>query len=286
MALHLINGRFYEERDGAFHPINALQAQPQGDFASRASAMPQAIGYELPRNVGTRLSENAAVDQAHISTDEPSGLPAQQGNPKIGSASTGAQILGPSRGMKFRSALATAPRRTVSPPWPMARGGSDPEGKDVWETFPSLAPTGTMGQRLTPTSLDETRGMPAVYLSDGGTPAPQMMPVKLGLLGKTILRNGYNQNKDIRKNIKDTFEKIAGRKFTEVEIKTILGDVANGKSTTLQEIMSLDPEGDGKFTREQISTITTYVNELPDTSLNKNVRSGWNSYLEKQKVRK
>ena len=80
-------------------------------------------------------------------------------------------------------------------------------------------------------------------------------------------------------NIKRQVERIGERSFTTPELKSILSDVLNGPSTTMDGLMMFANPNIRRFNAAQIRVISTYVGELPNTPLNNSVRSGWKSYL-------
>jgi hypothetical protein len=105
--------------------------------------------------------------------------------------------------------------------------------------------------------------------------------VSLNSIRKAQAAGAYELSSNLRNNIKTAFEKIAGRTFTEGQIRNILGDVANGPSTTwggLMKFSDFNPSS-GKFTPEQVGIVSTYVRELPGGPLNDSVKQGWQAYL-------
>jgi RHS repeat-associated protein len=109
----------------------------------------------------------------------------------------------------------------------------------------------------------------------------EMQPVSLNFIDRALVRQVFNSNKNLQRNIKSVFDKIAGRNLTDSQVNSILGDVLKGPSTTISGLKllgSVDP-AHIRFTQPQISIITTYVNELPINSLNNSVRASWNAYL-------
>ena len=123
--------------------------------------------------------------------------------------------------------------------------------------------------------------------AEGASGASQagLEPASLNFFDKATARAAYATNfQHLAKNIKKQFKRVGGRSFTAAQLKSILSDVLDGPSTSMDGLRLFADPSISRFNMTRIRVINTYVGELPSTPLNNSVKSGWKSYLARMGV--